>query len=200
MANIPDLSDDRWGEILERLTYHALCKLSRLRWRGVANGPAPGGIQPEDLAATAIELVLLGKRTWDEATQPDLAKFLMGVVDSRISSLVGSLENRKSRRLSPPGAGEESAAVDDFADWGADAANLVVRREEQEAFRTAALKAIEGDEQAFQVFECLEADITKPADIAAYLGVSVEEIYNVQKRLRRKLDILRPKKKGGGRG
>jgi DNA-directed RNA polymerase specialized sigma24 family protein len=200
LANIPDLSDDRWDELLERLTYHASCKLSRLKWRGVTNGPAPAGIQPEDLAARAIELFLLGKRKWDRTAQPDLEKFLIGVVDSRISSLVRSLENRKSRRISPPGAGDESAAVHDFADWGMDPAKLVVRREEQEAFRAAALKALEGDEHAFEVFECFEADITKPADIAEYLGVPVEEIYNVQKRLRRKLDILRPKIRGGGRG
>jgi DNA-directed RNA polymerase specialized sigma24 family protein len=200
LANIPDLSDDRWEETLERLAYHASCKHSRLRWRGVASGPAPGGIQPGDLAARAIELFLLEKRVWDQAAQPDLEKFLRGVVDSLISSLVRSLENRKSRRIGPPRAEDESSAVQDFADWVADPAELVVRREEQEAFRTAALKALEGDEQAYEVFECLEADITKPADIAEYLGVPVEEIYNVQKRLRRKLDILRPKGKGGGRG
>ena len=47
------------------------------------------------------------------------------------------------------------------------------------------------------MFECLEADITKPSDIAGYLGLSVGEVNNAQKRIRRKVEgAVKPQKKG----
>jgi len=53
----------------------------------------------------------------------------------------------------------------------------------------AALKAdAEKDPIVLQILECLEADITKPAEIAELLDVNVKDIYHAQRRLRRKLD------------
>lgn len=200
MANIPDLSDDRWDELLERSTRHASCKLAKLTWRGVRRGSAPGGIEAPDLAATALELVILGKRSWDRAAYPDFEVFLRGVVDSLISNLVRSLENRRTRRIGHPDPAEESSDPEGFAGREPGPVELLVSREDQEAFRAAVIKALEGDGEAFQVLECLEAGITKPAEIAAYLGLPVSEINNTQRRLRRKLGSFKPKGKGGRRG
>jgi hypothetical protein len=197
LSNIPDLSDEQWDELLERLTYHASCRLARLRWRGVRSGPPPGGVEAADFASKAMELVILGQRAWDRSAYPDFAKFMKSVIDSRISSLVRSIENRTTRRIGRPGASDEGAAAYEFSGYDEEPIELDIQREDAEAFRAAVIKALDGDEQAFQVFECLEADITKPAEIAEYLGVPVKEINNVQKRLRRKLNDLRPKGKGG---
>jgi len=142
-------------------------------------------------------LVILGQRAWDRTAYPDFAKFMKSVIDSRISSLVRSVANRTTRRIGRPGASDEGAAAYEFSGYDEEPIELDIQREDAEAFGAAVIKSLDGDEQAFQVLECLEADITKPAEIAEYLGVPVQEINNVQKRLRRKLNDLRPKGKGG---
>jgi DNA-directed RNA polymerase specialized sigma24 family protein len=196
LATIRDLSDDDLLKLLKRLTLHAECKLVRLRWRGVPGGPPPRGVQAEDIAAEAITRVLDGTRAWDERTQPDLLKHLRGVVDSLVSELVRSFDNRRFRRIGPPGAGDESTMVHEAPGREPDPRELASSREAAETFRAPIVEALREDELAYQVFECLEADITKPSDIADYLGLPVSEINNAQKRLRRKVeDAVKPRKK-----
>lgn len=91
-------------ELVKRLTYHADCKLMRLRWRGLtirSGGAVPGGVEATDLAAQAIVDVIEGTRKWDPVKDPDLLRFLKGVVDSKVSNLVNSAENKASRRVPP---------------------------------------------------------------------------------------------------
>jgi len=102
LIDIPDLSDDEWGELVERLALHAYSKLRRLFWRGVPytqGGVVPGGVSPEDLAAEAVESFLEGTRVWHKDKKPEFLDFLMSVVDSKVSHLVESAENRQSRRI-----------------------------------------------------------------------------------------------------
>ena len=46
-------------------------------------------------------------------------------------------------------------------------------------FRAAVIKELECDELAYQVMECLEADMT-PAEIAAFLNLSLADINNAK--------------------
>jgi DNA-directed RNA polymerase specialized sigma24 family protein len=201
LAAIQDLSDDDLLKLLKRLTLHADRKLARLRWRGVQGGPPPGGVRAEDIASDAITAVIAGTRGWDQTSQPDLLKYLRSVVDSMISKLVNSLDNRRTRRLGPPGGSDESSSAYEAGGREPDPAELASSREAAEAFRAPIVEALKGDDVAYQVFECLEADITKPADIAAYLGLPVAEVNNAQKRLRRKVDdAVKPRKKGKAHG
>ena len=200
MAIIPQLSTDEWDELLERLAHHARRKIARLAWRGVRGGPVPGGVDPADLAAKALELAISGQRVWDRSAYPDYGPFLKGVVDSLISSLVRSVENCLTRRHGPSETGDGSPVTHEIAGREQEPIDPATSREDREAFRAMVFKALDGDDGAFQVLECLEADITKPAEIAAYLGLPVSEINNVQRRLRRKLGNLGPKRKGGGCG
>jgi hypothetical protein len=202
--NAPQLSDDQWAELVERLTLHASCKLLRLCWRGIVGsrgGAAPGGVEPADLAAAAITDVIEGTRSWDREAQPDFLNFLRGVVDSKVSHLVREVENRKSRRLAPADSGEEGAAAHGVAGREPDPAQFVQEREAADRFRARVFKAVEGDEIASKVFECLEAEYTKPQEMAELLGLTVSEINNAQKRLRRKVnELLTPQRKGDRRG
>lgn len=204
MANIPQLSDDQWTELVERLTLHASCKLLRLYWRGILGsrgGAVPGGVEPADLAAAAIVDVLDGTRAWDPEAHPDLLKFLRGVVDSKVSHLVNEVENRKSRRLAPPDAGEEGSSAHGVAGREPDPTVLVQDRQAAERFRSLVFKALEGDHLAYEVFECLDAEYTKPSEIADLLGVPVSDVNNAQKRLRRKVsELLKAQRKGERRG
>jgi DNA-directed RNA polymerase specialized sigma24 family protein len=198
LANVPELTADQWTELVERLTLHASSKLRRLHWRGVSGslgGKTPGGIEAVDLAQSAILDVIEGKRTWDPQADPDFLKFLQGVVDSKVSHLVEGLENRKSRRLGPASAGDENSGAYEVEASGPSPAELVVNRDSAETFRAAVIKCLEGDDLAYKVLECLEAEYTKPSEIAEMLGISVADVNNAQKRLRRKLDQLTNGKK-----
>jgi RNA polymerase sigma factor (sigma-70 family) len=204
LANIPQLSNEQWSELVERLTLHAACKLLRLHWRGILwsrGGAVPGGVEPDDLASAAIIDVIEGTRSWDPEAHSDFLKFLRGVVDSKVSHLVQEVENRKSRRLVPADSGEEGATAHGVAGREPDPASFVQDREAADRFRARVLKAVTGDEIAAKVFECLEAEYTKPQEMAELLGLTVSEINNAQKRLRRKVsELLMPEKKGGRRG
>ncbi len=204
LVNIPQLSDDQWTELVERLTLHASCKMLRLYWRGVLGsrgGMAPGGIEAADLAAAAIVDVLEGNRVWDPKAHPDLLNFLRSMVDSKVSHLVEGVENQKTRRLVAPDSGEEAVAAYQVAGREPDPADFVANRDSAERFRASVFKALESDELAYNVFECLDAEITKPSEIAQMLGVPVTDINNAQKRLGRKVsESLKTQKKGGRHG
>jgi hypothetical protein len=62
-----------------------------------------------------------------------------------------------------------------------------------EGFRAAVIAVIKDDPLAVSIFECLEADITKPSEMAELLDKEVTEINNAQKRLRNKVDKVRRK-------
>ncbi len=54
----------------------------------------------------------------------------------------------------------------------------------------AIIEAIRSDKLVEDIFECLNSGMTKPADIAIILEVTVKEVNNAQKRLKRKVDAL----------
>jgi DNA-directed RNA polymerase specialized sigma24 family protein len=170
-------------------------------WRGVARsrgGKPPGGIEGQDLAAEAITDLLEGKRSWDQSEEPDLLRFLKGVVDSKVSHLVESIENRVSRRMAPAHTGDETSAVYELRSSEPDPCALAINNDEAQSFQKLVCAELKDDEQAFQVFECLWADM-RPQETAEYLGCNIEEVRNAQKRLRRKLEKIQDKYKKGGK-
>jgi DNA-directed RNA polymerase specialized sigma24 family protein len=195
-----NMGEDQLREILERLTYHAYCKLVHLKWRGLTlkeGGAAPGGIEPQDVAAQAIVDVIEGTRRYDPLTRPDLLRFLKGVVDSQVSNLVRSAENRKTRRFPPPAKADGGPCEYEVRDPWPDPADVVADEESKELFRTAIRSAVADDPLALEVLRCLDAGITKPSEMAEVLGKPVQEINNAQKRLRNKVNKVIKKAKGG---
>jgi hypothetical protein len=88
-----------WADIGVRLTAYATWKARNLRWRTGRTDLLAGGKTPEDIAADAILKVLGGDRVWDPARGP-LLPYLEGVVDSLISHLAESADNRIQERWS----------------------------------------------------------------------------------------------------
>lgn len=190
MADIPDLSEDEWIELTERLTQYAACKLVRRTWRGVrvkAASIVVKGSEAADIAADALVLVIEGKRAWNQEAYPDFLQFLKGVVDSKVSAMVRSPENRRSRQPAPSPATGEPMTPDDYAADVPTPDKFVEDAEWGEKFRAAVAKEVGEDSISLGLFECLDAGYTKRADIAATLGVSVEDIYNAQKRLKKRV-------------
>jgi|GEM_PF-3124265 len=184
---LPELTDDQWKEIVERLTHHATCLILRHTWRGLRldqGGSVPGGIDPADLAADAIIDVIERRRNWNQVAYPDFLDFLRSVVDSLVSHLVQSLENRVARRMPPPTDAGKPAF--DVAASDSDPADVCLDQDELEKFRNDLVKEIGDDALVAGLFSCLEAGDTKPEDIAGLLDATVKDVNNAQKRLRRK--------------
>src|SRR4051812_49405967 len=103
LAQLPNFRSEQWEELTERLTLHAHYKMAGLTWRGLKlskGGSIPKGFEPEDIAQRAILAVVEGKRACSTAqmsTFERFLEFLTGVVDSYISHLVTSAENKGSR-------------------------------------------------------------------------------------------------------
>lgn len=189
MIEVPNLSDAEWEELVGKLTLHAHCKLVKLYWRGVPyakGGAVPGAPCAQDLAAEAIEAFLGGTRRWDKTNYPDLLQFLLSVVDSKISHLAESVENRKTRRIDTAKKDNEPAYK--LRDKSKRPDEIVIDEEVRLRTREAVLAELGDDELAKSLFECIEAEIMKPAEIAEYLGLDVSDVNNTQKRLRRAVD------------
>jgi hypothetical protein len=110
------------------------------------------------------------------------------VVDSKVSHLVQGKENRLTRRL--PVTAEEGEAAFEVTDPHPDPVTEFMNRDALVTFRDAISKEVAGDTLVEGVLDCLAADMTKPADIAVVLGVSVKDVNNAQKRLRRKVESV----------
>ncbi len=189
LSEIPELSDDEWAELVERLSLYADSKLRKLYWRGLRiaqGGTVPGGVRPEDLAAEAITSFLEGTRHWNQEKQPEFLRFLMSIIDSKVSTLVEGLENRVTRRIDTTDRRRNPLLKQVSSAKRPD--TIVAEEEVRNRTRTAILKEIDGDEMVEQLFECLEAEIDKPAEIAQLLDVDKAEVNNAQKRLRRATD------------
>jgi hypothetical protein len=191
VANVPNWTDEQWKEAVERLTLHAYRKFVRLHWRGMPfarGGAVPGGVTPQDVAAEAIEDAIAGKRVWNRQAEPDFYSFLRSVVDSKVSHLAECLENQLTRRILVPADGDDPPPAYEVADPALDPATVCVNKDSLEKFRGAVLAAVQGDTLVEGVFSCLEAEVTRPQDMAVLLDSTVKDINNAQKRLRRKVE------------
>jgi hypothetical protein len=189
LAAYPELSEDEWTELIERLTQHASCRIFRHSWRGLRitqGGSVPGGVDPADLASAAITDVIGRERVWNPETAPNFLDYLRSVVDSKVSHLVNGLENRTTRRMTRAAA---AGAEFDAPGHEPEPVTVLIDRETLERRRSEIVEAIRG-KLVEGIFECVESNMTKPADIAVLLEVPVKEIYIAQKRLKRKVEAL----------
>jgi hypothetical protein len=196
LGNLPNLTDAEWEDLLKRLTLYAVNKTRKLRWRGLPGGDnqsMPGGHGPDSLASEAIVSVLNDERECTARTRDELLEFLMGVVDSKVNHLAESAENRKSRAL-PPEDGHKGGTPDGWHPRTKpqdSPAALVANPEHAKAFQDKALKALSGEPQLTELFECLAAGFDGRKEIAELMNVTEDDVTNLKKRLARKLEPLR---------
>jgi hypothetical protein len=194
-----NMDEEQLKEFLELLTYHAYCKLVHLRWRGLTlkkGGTVPGGVEAHDLATQAVVDVIDGTRAWDPSTHPDLLRHLKSVVDSKVSNLVNSSENKTTKRFARSVDGDRQPPEYEVKSREPNPFEVVANCDSMDKFRAAIVATIKDDPLALDVLKCLDADITKPSDMATVLGRTVDEINNAQKRLRNKVSKALKKMKG----
>jgi hypothetical protein len=194
MEELLALTDEEQEALLRRLTYHALCKMRNLSWRGAymsRGGVVPAAYEPYDFALDATQKLLDGTRQWNRAERQTLEEVLKSIIDSDISHLVESVDNIKGRRLAPQSSKEETARSYDLPGReDEDPCKIVIDREWQDQLHKAAMHELDGDGFLQDIFQCLEAEFTKPSEIAVLLGKSIDDVNNGKKRLIRKLEKL----------
>lgn len=186
-----------WDEKIPRLLMHASLKAKNKRWRTVFDGQLPDGKEIQDIVYQAIEKVLSGERKWNPKEQPDLFHYLQGIIDSDLSHLARSLENRvlMSEADVDCRSGEDNASwLDTLPSPALDPELLQIAKEDDargEAFFYNFYVFLDGKPVLQGMIECIEEGIDKSADMAKKLGIPVNEIYNASKQLRRKLEEFR---------
>lgn len=191
-----------WESIGLRLTYYAVKKAYRYRWNSKI---AIGGVSPEDLAHEAIAKIFDEKRKWDPQKDPDLFKYLTGVVDSLISHLADSPDRTRVRGIPQSEDGKIVEERLKMADPESETARhlrrpnlnpeqILLNKEqeqiEQRAFK-GLLKATEGDSDLEALLVCIMDGVCKPSEIAKATGMDINQVYQLRRKLNRKVVHLR---------
>lgn len=186
-----------WETTLPLLVEYARQRMKTRWWGGLTDGRLPGGREATDVAYEAVEKVLSGTRRWDPAAEPDLVRHLKDVIESDLNHLAVGFENRQ---VSTESVLDSRAAVAPASGFLAGLPSgdpapheAAVRMEEERegaAFADAFLASLDGDPGMREVVRCIFGGIVKPADIAAATGLPVAGIYNMRKRLQRRLTLF----------
>lgn len=208
MADISDevlalVENHPWEETIPKLTYYALKKIKRRYWLGVFGGPTPAATEAEDIVMKCIKKVLDGQRCWEPEKYPDLYRFLLGVIDSEVSHLVESWENRyflREEALAGDCNGEETK---DFWQAVPDLNPTIETKlinqeieEKSEKFFQEFYESVQDSPKLQMVLDSIFEGHIKRADIAENIGITVKEFDNLKKQLRRRLQLFQGKNSG----
>ncbi|MFQ6758107.1 MAG: hypothetical protein D9V46_03715 [Deltaproteobacteria bacterium] len=209
MAEVSDevlnlMASHPWDESIPRLTRYAFGKMRKLFWQGILGGPAPSGIEAKDIVLISIEKIMNGDRTWDPRSQENLYKHLTSVIDSEISHLINSWENRHFFREAvlsgrPNSDGKTAEFWDNVSCPNSGPEDILIDRERERLSENFFWKFYEfiADTPLLQaILERITEGDKKRADIAASMGIKVKEFDNLKKQLQRRLKSFQEIKNG----
>jgi len=150
-------------EVIDSLNAYAI---SHLKSVGEKNFD---GKEPIDLVSDLILKVMEGKRDWNKA-QCSFREFLFGCLKSEISNFFITNKNIHADELPEIPINEYSINI-----------------EEKRKQVSDLLKQEGAEDEELIVFEYWMEGIYKPSEIAKDLGIEVKRIYNIIKRLERRL-------------
>jgi len=201
-----------WEAIIRELTFFAYGQARRYPWRSRSHKVLPGGKTPEDIAVEAIEKVWNGERDWDPEKYPNLLLHLKWIVRSDMGHLFKSTQHQKTFRFPEIGdAPEEAANPGEPSDFQAsfdrssgilDPESELMLQEQQELEERvkAELSAVvEGDEDLGLLLLCFEEGLDKPEAIAEQMGWEVTKVYNLKKKLLRRVASIKERLEKDGR-
>lgn len=173
--NKRSLEDMPWSEIVPRLTLFAV-RLLKKRGKYDMVELAP------DFAHTAIEKFYAGERKWDEKKNPDFFLFLASVVSSLIYH-----EGTKAARFTDI----ENVPEDQYSDDPINPSDAVLEALEVDKF----LDFLRFRDRELYLFALLvwKTDVSDVERQASSLGVEVDQVPNLRRRLRRHIDAYRQK-------
>ena len=158
------LRNNDMNEIMDSMTTYVY---GRIKTIGVKDLE---GKTPEDFVGEVLMKVAEGERDWSKAKCP-FKDFLFGCLKSHLYNFFKSYEQKYEAEL--PDIESESEIESELK-------NIALQK----------LKEDGADQDEIDVFECWIENINKPAEIAELLGKDVKEVYNITKRLERKMPKL----------
>ena len=168
------LPEDTWIEIVLALRFHAELRIRTYYWNPSRNG-LPRGWTADDVVFDTIASVLDGKRTIDPERQPILDA-LRSIVDSKLNALVQTVEHRTTVHA------QDGSSISEFYPGVADEPMCMM--DDDGSFDCFLAQVSSG--MAPELVPVLEAMIDgyRPADISMSLGLPVETIYVLVRRVR----------------
>ncbi len=160
------LQNNDMNEIMDSMTAYVYGRIKTIGLKDLE------GKTPEDFVAEVLMKVAEGERDWLKA-KCSFKEFLFGCLRSHLYSFFKSFEQKFE---------------EEFLDIESGAASENESELKQIAIQK--LKEDGADQDEIDVFECWIEDMRKPAEIAEYLEKNVKEIYNITKRLERKMAKL----------
>ena len=201
---ISRISDDEWRNIALDLERHALSVSRHLRWRTRNPIELPGGETVTSIVSKAIEKLFCSDRDWDPDEEPDVKKYLQGVIDSLLNHLAESHDNILITIAPEPGSTDYAAwesgsrKRDPTANWLVPrdrSPEAVLLQQEQGSLEDRALELLveecSDDPVLMGVLEAMMDGYDKPAEISKHKGIDIQEVYNAVKRLDRKVENVR---------
>lgn len=95
------LNELNLNELNQQLLAYTHFRLKRLKWRHNREGTTKGR-EANDYVQEALKLALEGKdRKWNPTTEPDLLKYLKGIISSLVSNAIKSKENKILTSFTP---------------------------------------------------------------------------------------------------
>lgn len=197
------ISADEWRNIALDLERYALGVSRNLRWRTRNPVELPGGETVTSIVSKAIEKLFSGEREWEPQKEPDIRKYLRGVIDSLLNHLAESQDNTLVILAPEPGSTNYPAwesgsrKRDPSVDWlvpSSRSPEVVLLQQEQAALEDRALELLieecAEDPVLMSVLEAMMDGYEKPAEIAEDKGIPVKDVYNAAKRMERKLETV----------
>lgn len=154
------------NEVIDRMNAYAIMRLKTV---GVKNFD---GKEPIDFVGDVILKVMDGQRNWSNA-KCSFTEFLFGCLKSEISNFFSTNINIIADELPEVSSNDESFSIDE------------TRNQISEALTKEG-----ADDDELIIFEYWMDGILKPAEIAKDLGMDVRVVYNITKRLERRLSKI----------
>ncbi|MFI5451357.1 hypothetical protein ACHMWN_04295 [Pedobacter sp. UC225_61] len=166
------LNQEDWAAIIPKLHYYSLNRLQRFDFLhsryDVKNLSA-------QFADEAIRMVWEQERKWNTNYYTDLYVLLKGIVDSLHSNFLHLKETEITEALPE----DQETIVSQLA---SDPEHDYIIKE----IEIEIAKILKDDAEAMEIFDCLKNGL-KPREISAELDIEIEHIYNIIKRMQRKL-------------
>lgn len=212
MSDASDLIERMSVEEYDRMALHLgryAMQVSHIyKWRTGNSYDLPGGHTVESIVVLAIEKAWLGERRWDKEKHPDFTKYLMDVIDSLLYHLATGKDNEMLTAEPESGTKDEqdwhtgSLKRNSEADWlvrrTATPEEELLEMEESERKEQAKDRAIgllleesRGDDELTYVIQAKLDGYDKAGEIAEVTGIDVQDVYNIMKRLNRKVAVVR---------
>ena len=197
-----ELTEEEWKKLFSDLLAYTIGLVRKKYWR---HGLLPKGLTEEDIVQRLVKKTITGERSWDPS-QIDLRTFLFTQIKSLVSHL---FEYKEYEHETHNDETEDNlldvidrkmlASPDNESPYTMSPEDALLATEKRDKDKLDAKKTVDalieecsGDSELEEVLYAVEELLERGQsvgrqDLAEYLGVPREDIYNRVKRLRRRM-------------